>query len=193
MLRSKAQLMAVSRHLPHCFPLFHSVFLSELLPLSFPSCGRLHTSSSSCSLYSLPPCGRPISLCAHLSLPILRTSTLFYFGPSFFRNHPSHENRTHFPPWKLYIPGLRTIYNERIIRRWSLTFRVLYVSPRSLDSAVGSDWRRAGRWKGRSSSPGRVKNFLHVIQTCSGAHPAPCPVGAGGKAAGVWSWPPTSS
>jgi hypothetical protein len=31
-----------------------------------------------------------------------------------------------------------------------------------------SDWLGAGRLRGRSSSPGRVKNFLHVVQTSSG-------------------------
>jgi hypothetical protein len=43
---------------------------------------------------------------------------------------------------------------------------------------------------GRSSSPGRVKNFLHVVQTGSGVHPTSYLVGTGGsfpggKAAGV--------
>jgi hypothetical protein len=35
-----------------------------------------------------------------------------------------------------------------------------------------SDWLQAGRPRGRSSIPGKVKNFLHVVQTGSGAHPA---------------------
>jgi hypothetical protein len=43
-----------------------------------------------------------------------------------------------------------------------------------------SDWLGAGRPRGRSSSPGRVKNFLRVIQTGSGAHPASYPMGTGG-------------
>jgi hypothetical protein len=51
---------------------------------------------------------------------------------------------------------------------------------------------RAGRPRGRSSSPGRVKNFLHAVQTGSGVHRT-CPVVTGGKAAGVWSWPLTSN
>jgi hypothetical protein len=49
----------------------------------------------------------------------------------------------------------------------------------------------AGRQRGRSSSPSRVKKFslLHVVQTCSEAHPASYPMGTGGfflggKAAG---------
>jgi hypothetical protein len=33
-----------------------------------------------------------------------------------------------------------------------------------------SDWLRAGRPRGQSSCPGRVKNFLHVVQTGSGVH-----------------------
>jgi hypothetical protein len=48
------------------------------------------------------------------------------------------------------------------------------------------------------SSPGRVKNFLHVVQTGSGVHPTSYPMATsdcfpGGKAAGPWSWPLTSS
>jgi hypothetical protein len=47
-------------------------------------------------------------------------------------------------------------------------------------------------------SPGRVKNFLHVVQTGSEAHPASYPLGSGGsflggKAAEAWSWPLTSN
>jgi hypothetical protein len=34
-------------------------------------------------------------------------------------------------------------------------------------------------------SPGRVKNFLHIVQTGSGVHPTSYPVGAGGKAVGA--------
>jgi hypothetical protein len=34
-----------------------------------------------------------------------------------------------------------------------------------------SDWLRAGRPRSGSSSPGRVKNFLQVVQTGSGANP----------------------
>jgi hypothetical protein len=52
------------------------------------------------------------------------------------------------------------------------------------------DWLRAGSRRGRSSSPGRVKNFLHVAQTGSGLHPASYPTDTGGsfpggKAAGA--------
>jgi hypothetical protein len=39
-----------------------------------------------------------------------------------------------------------------------------------------SDWLRAGRPRGRSSSPGRIKNFLQVVQTGSGDHPASYPM-----------------
>jgi hypothetical protein len=56
------------------------------------------------------------------------------------------------------------------------------------------DWLWAGWLRGQSWSPGRAKNFLHIVQPGSGAHPASCPVGTGGsfpsgKAAGAWSWP----
>jgi hypothetical protein len=40
-----------------------------------------------------------------------------------------------------------------------------------------SVWLRTGRPRGRNSSPGRVKSFLHVVQTGSGAHKASYPMG----------------
>jgi hypothetical protein len=48
-----------------------------------------------------------------------------------------------------------------------------------------SDWLRAGRPRGRSSSPGRAKNFLHVVHTGSEVHPTSYPMDTGGKAAGT--------
>jgi hypothetical protein len=42
-----------------------------------------------------------------------------------------------------------------------------------------SDWLLAGRLRGRSSSPGRVKNFLQIVQTASAVHPTSYPMGAG--------------
>jgi hypothetical protein len=44
-----------------------------------------------------------------------------------------------------------------------------------------SDWLRAGRLRGRSSSPDTIKNFLYSIQTGSGAQPATYPMGTGGS------------
>jgi hypothetical protein len=62
-------------------------------------------------------------------------------------------------------------------------------SKRSPDSAVGI---ANGQLRGRSSSPGMVKNFLHAVNTCSGAHPASYRVGTvvpfpGGNSAGARS------
>jgi hypothetical protein len=59
------------------------------------------------------------------------------------------------------------------------------------------DWLRAGRPKGRSSSPGRDKNFPHVVQTASGVYQASYPVDTGGpffwgKAVGALILPLTS-
>jgi hypothetical protein len=48
-----------------------------------------------------------------------------------------------------------------------------------------SDWPRAGSPRGRSSSPGRVKNFLHVVQTGSGVHPTSYPMGTGVSFPGI--------
>jgi hypothetical protein len=66
------------------------------------------------------------------------------------------------------------------------------------ERSLYSEYLRHGRSKGQSSSPGRVKNFLHVVQTGPGVHPISYTMGTGGfylggKAAEVWSWPLTSS
>jgi hypothetical protein len=39
--------------------------------------------------------------------------------------------------------------------------------------------------------PPQIQEFcpFHVVQTSSGAHPAPYPMGTGGKSTGEWSWP----
>jgi hypothetical protein len=57
-----------------------------------------------------------------------------------------------------------------------------------------SDCLLSGRLEGRSSSPGRVKNFspLHSVKINSGVHPASYAIGmgasfSGGKAAGALS------
>jgi hypothetical protein len=56
-----------------------------------------------------------------------------------------------------------------------------YYSPLlALDSQY-SNWLRAGRPRSRSSSPGKVKSFLHVVQTGSGVHPASYLMGTGGS------------
>jgi hypothetical protein len=46
---------------------------------------------------------------------------------------------------------------------------------------------RAGRPRGRSSSPGRVENLplLHIVQTGSEVHPASYPMDAGALSPGV--------
>jgi hypothetical protein len=56
-----------------------------------------------------------------------------------------------------------------------------------------SDRLRTGRTRGRSSSPDRGKNFLHVTQTGPHSHPASYPMSTGGKAAWAWNWPFTSN
>jgi hypothetical protein len=62
-----------------------------------------------------------------------------------------------------------------------------------------SDWLRAGWPRGRSSSPGRVKNFLfskssrlflESTQPPNHGYRGSFP---GGKEAGAWSWPLTSN
>jgi hypothetical protein len=57
---------------------------------------------------------------------------------------------------------------------------------RSRDSSVGIATGYGMDDRGdRSSSPSRVKNFLHVVQTGSGVHPTSSPMGTGGNAAGA--------
>jgi hypothetical protein len=46
---------------------------------------------------------------------------------------------------------------------------------------LACDWLGAGRPRGRSSTHGSVKNFLHIVQTGSGAHPACYPMATGGS------------
>jgi hypothetical protein len=63
-----------------------------------------------------------------------------------------------------------------------------------------SDWLRAGRRRGRSSSSGKVKNFLFstLSRPALGSTQPSNQLGtecsfAGGKAAGAWRWPLTSN
>jgi hypothetical protein len=46
-------------------------------------------------------------------------------------------------------------------------------------------WLWAGRLRGRSSSPCRVKNFLQIVQTSSGVYPTSYPIGTGDSFPGV--------
>jgi hypothetical protein len=56
----------------------------------------------------------------------------------------------------------------------------------SRDSVVGIATAHGLHGRGgRSSSPGRVKNFLHVVQTKSGVHPASYPMRTGGSFPGI--------
>jgi hypothetical protein len=69
---------------------------------------------------------------------------------------------------------------------------------RLLSYARSRDWLQAGRPRDRNSSPGKIKNILHVVQTGSVHHQTSYPIGtgvsfSGGKAAGPWNWPHTSS
>jgi hypothetical protein len=56
-------------------------------------------------------------------------------------------------------------------------FRNGYSTNMKQERSRYSDWLRAGRPRGRSSSAGNVKNFslLHVVQTGSGVHPTSYP------------------
>jgi hypothetical protein len=61
---------------------------------------------------------------------------------------------------------------------------IYYVHVYKLRSVVGiATSYGLEQMRGRSSSPDRVKNFLHVDETGSGVHPTSYPMGTGGKAA----------
>jgi hypothetical protein len=59
----------------------------------------------------------------------------------------------------------------------------MYLIRSEPSSAVGIVTGRKRDWR---SSRGRIRNFLHSVQTGSGAHPASYPMGTGGgKEAGA--------
>jgi hypothetical protein len=87
----------------------------------------------------------------------------------------------------------------RIIR-FVTVLKLFYFSSYIIKWSRDSDWLRAERPRGRSSSPGRVKNFslLHIFQRGSEVHPTSYPMDtggyfSGGKSAGEWNWPLTSN
>jgi hypothetical protein len=89
--------------------------------------------------------------------------------------------------------------NGRYRRRWGKRI-VLYLLREPGERSRYSDWLRAGRRRGRSSSPRRVKNFLFSTSSRPGLGPTQPPLQwlpggslPGGKAAGVWGWPLTSN
>jgi hypothetical protein len=68
-----------------------------------------------------------------------------------------------------------------------------------LPTSRDSDCLRTGRMRGRSSSPGRAKNFLSATSSRPALGPTQLPISNGyrelfsrGGVAGAWSWPPTS-
>jgi hypothetical protein len=122
----------------------------------------------------------------------------------------SREIQNHCLHYTLWLMSLfRLQYFKFYLHQLSIPTPRNYFSPfplwhysrgRYIDYASRySDWLRAGRRRGQSSSPGRVKNFLFSkssrpallctqppIQWVPDAFPR-------GKAAGAWSWPLTSS
>jgi hypothetical protein len=51
-----------------------------------------------------------------------------------------------------------------------------FQSPWSIIRSRYSDWLRAGRWRGRSSSPGRVENFLFSTSSRPALGPTQTPI-----------------
>jgi hypothetical protein len=98
-------------------------------------------------------------------------------GPTFFVQKPEGRRP----------PTLRTRKPEDS-RNIKLELKEIGLGERGLNSSdLGSrdsDWLRTGRPRGRSSRPDRVKNYLHVVQTDSGVHPASYPTGTGDSSPG---------
>jgi hypothetical protein len=74
------------------------------------------------------------------------------------------------------------IYSQTLFKVRNCMKEISRYSVVSITTSYGLD--------GQGVGPGMVKNFLHVVQTGSGAHPASYPVGTegsfpGGKAAGA--------
>jgi hypothetical protein len=90
-----------------------------------------------------------------------------------------------------YVSKTCTASLQKIADFWFLSFKCLQL--------LHSDWLRAGRQRGWSSSPGKVKIFLFSTSPRPAeVIPDSYPMGTGGsfsgaKAAGAWSWPLTSS
>jgi hypothetical protein len=98
-----------------------------------------------------------------------------------------------FLPKHISVAG-RHITHSSAVFKICVVFRYDIHGIRSRDSSVGiaTGYGVDGRGVG-VLVPSRVKNFLHVVQTVFGAHPASYAVGTGGsfpggKAAGTWSW-----
>jgi hypothetical protein len=82
----------------------------------------------------------------------------------------------------LTLPGIETRCPARGPSLYRLSYDNFIISltcETFLDRLL-SLYLRAGRPRGRSSSAGRVKNFLYVVQTSSGGHLASYPMGTGG-------------
>jgi hypothetical protein len=97
---------------------------------------------------------------------------------------PSPGTTDYLKPWQLQLSVFLPITHKR-----KPGWRSRY-----------SDWLRAGRPRGLSSNPGRVKNFLFSTSSrpVLGPTQASYSMGArgsfpGGKAARAWSWPLTSN
>jgi hypothetical protein len=108
--------------------------------------------------------------------------------------------------WEFQMSGYQITGSLQYIEVWHTTENGMSKSwklkngTETVDRSRYSNWLQAGWLRGRSSSPSRGRIFppLHVVQTSSGAHPAPYPMGTGGsfprgKTAGAWSWPLTSN
>jgi hypothetical protein len=94
-------------------------------------------------------------------------------------------------------------YSDRhllLIGLWTNIQRTLKLGINTLKRGRDGDRLRAGRPRGRSSSPGKVKNFLFstLPRPALGSTQPPIQWVPGGsfpegKAAGAWSWPLTSN
>jgi hypothetical protein len=108
------------------------------------------------------------------------------------------RGREEEPAEKIYKSKPRTDFTTLTSRLYLSCFSLLLVEPEELSRY--SDWLRAGRLKGRSSSPSRGKNFDFSKSSRKALKSTQPPIqwvpeafSPGGKAAGAWSWSLTYS
>jgi hypothetical protein len=71
-------------------------------------------------------------------------------------------------------------FHLRVKTPFQLMNKLLQTTPSYQGAGLApSVWRLATGRTAESSNPGRVKNFLHVVQIGSGAHPVSYPMGTG--------------
>jgi hypothetical protein len=100
----------------------------------------------------------------------------------------------HISVWSFPDPEINSPLRRSRLVLSSLRCRNM-LRPVYLQISRYSDWLRVGRQRGRSSSPGTVKNFLFSTSSRSVLGPTQPPIQwvPGGSYPGAWRWPLTSN